>query len=247
MKYLQQLVIISLLCVSSFSSADDATVADIDAIKTTMTELFPQDKFVSINKTAVPGLYEVDFGDSFIYMTADGKHAVKGDIINIRRNVNITENRRAEARLNIISKMPKEKMIIYPVKNKRFSITVFTDIDCVYCRRLHDEMNQFAQQGVEVRYLFFPRAGLGSGSYKKAESVWCADDQLLAMTNAKGGKRFKSIECDNPLADHLALAKELNINSTPAIFLDDGTQYPGYAPAVRLAQIMEQRRLQALR
>jgi len=247
MKFFRQVLTVLLLATSILATGAGNVASDIDAGKSTMSKLFPQDKFVSINKTVVPGLYEVDFGDSFIYITADGKHAVKGDIIDIRRNVNITENRRAEARLDILSKMPKEKMIIYPVKNKRFAITVFTDIDCVYCRKLHNEINLFAEQGIEVRYLFYPRAGVGSASYKKAESVWCADDRLQAMTNAKSGKRFKSVECDNPLADHLQLAKQLNISSTPSIFLDDGTQFPGYAPAARLAQIMEQRRQLALR
>ena len=220
----------------------DATDAEITALKTRLSELFPNDKHYQINKTPVPGLYEVDFGNSFIYITADGKHAVQGDIIEVATNLNVTEAKRSAIRLTKVESVGEKKMLIYPAREKRHVITVFTDIDCSYCRKMHNELEQYTLRGIEVRYLFYPRAGIGSASYNKAVSVWCADDRRTALTLAKAGEPIEQRKCDNPVKEHIQTAGVVGVTGTPTILLEDGTPLPGYVPAERLQLIMEHRR-----
>ena len=119
---------------------------------------------------------------------------------------------------------------------KKTAITVFTDIDCGYCRKLHQEVPELNRLGIEVRYLAYPRAGLESESYDKIVSAWCADDQRLALTRAKTGKKIESRDCKNPVAQHFALGGAVGVTGTPSIIFEDGRLLPGYLPAERLAQ-----------
>jgi thiol:disulfide interchange protein DsbC len=223
---------------------------DIATLRGMLKGMFPAEQQYDIHETPVPGLYEVDFGDSFMYITADGNYAVKGDIINVNNQVNLTERKRSSERLKLVNSLGVDKMIVFSPKanNKRFTITVFTDIDCSYCRRLHNEIDQFLKKGIEVHYLFYPRAGVGSLSYQKAVSVWCAEDQQAALTLAKQGGRPEQKTCDNPVLEHIKLAKKLGVTGTPMLVLDDGSRYPGYVDANRLVRILEhQKRLAALK
>ncbi len=130
----------------------------------------------------------------------------------------------------------KENMLIYePEVPSNRSITVFTDISCGYCRRLHGEINTLLDEGVRVRYLLFPRAGLGSQGHKDLESVWCADDPQAAMTNAKSGGKIDPKSCDTPIESHVALAERLGLRGTPLIYTDSGVKIPGYREAAILA------------
>ena len=122
-------------------------------------------------------------------------------------------------------------------------MTVFTDIDCSYCRKLHSDMSGYNERGIEVRYVFYPRAGIGSNSHQKATSVWCADDQRKALDTVKGGRRIDKRECDTPILKHVEVANKLGINSTPTLMFEDGTMMPGYIPPARLAAILKQRKI----
>ena len=117
---------------------------------------------------------------------------------------------------------------------------MFTDIDCGYCRRLHSEIEQLQENGVEVRYAAFPRAGVGSDSYKKYVSVYCAKDQNVTMTLAKAGKMPEPATCDNPVADQYKLGQKLGITGTPTLIFEDGEMQPGYAPWKELLKRMNQ-------
>jgi thiol:disulfide interchange protein DsbC len=132
--------------------------------------------------------------------------------------------------------------VVFGPKDAPYTITVFTDIDCGFCRRLHAEIGKYNASGIRVRYLFMPRAGKGSESYKKAVGVWCAKDRQRAMTDAKAGKDVPAQDCKNPVDEHLALAELLGINGTPALILPDGELLPGYVPADRLKAAMEDRK-----
>jgi len=129
-------------------------------------------------------------------------------------------------------------MIVFgPDAPKRY-ITVFTDIDCSYCRKLHNEVAELNEAGIQVRYLAFPRAGIGSKSHKKYESVWCNDDQQTALTSAKSGASVPSANCTNPVAETYKLGQEVGVRGTPTIIFDDGTVAPGYVPAKDLIKRM---------
>jgi len=127
-------------------------------------------------------------------------------------------------------------MIVYKAENEKAHITVFTDVDCVYCRMLHKEVSQLNDFGVTVRYLAYPRSGIGSESYQKMVSVWCSDDPKEWLSEAKLGKKIPENKCVNPVADQFSLGNEVGVRGTPSIVLGDGTFVPGYLPAVELVK-----------
>lgn len=234
--------IIILLCAIialPLNAADD----DISKLKKQLSSMFPSDTVYNISETPVPGLFEVDFGDSFVYITADAQYAVKGDIINMLTNANLTDLKRADGRLKTMEAITEKDTLVYPVKNKITTMTVFTDIDCSYCRKLHNDMSGYNKQGIEVRYVFYPRAGMGSNSHQKATSVWCADDQRKALDFVKSGRRIEKLDCDTPILKHVEVANKLGVNSTPTLMFEDGTMMPGYIPPARLAAILKQRKI----
>lgn len=240
MKNIQKtLLLICILMAAPLMAADD----DIAKLKQRLSSMFPADTAYNVSKTPVQGLFEVDFGDSFVYITADGQYAVKGDIINMVTNANLTDLKRASGRLKTMEDITEKDTLVYPAKNKITTMTVFTDIDCSYCRKLHSDMQGYNERGIEVRYVFYPRAGLGSNSHQKATSVWCADDQRKALDLVKSGRRIDKRECDTPIIKHVDVANRLGVNSTPTLMFDDGTMMPGYIPPERLALILKQRKI----
>jgi len=132
-------------------------------------------------------------------------------------------------------------MLIFAPKDYKYTVTVFTDIDCGYCRKLHAEIDQYNAKGIRVRYLMFPRAGVGSPSYQKAVNVWCADDRNQALTRSKAGETLEEKQCKNPVADEYALGQMVGVTGTPAIFLADGELVPGYVPADRMESILKEK------
>lgn len=223
-------------------SADEN--ADIEKIKIRLSKLMPKEQPNLIRPSQVPGLYEVFFGPSLVYTTSDGRYLISGDIIDIDSKRNITKPARNLARLKTLSKVNDDKMIVFPAKDEKFSVMIFTDIDCGYCRKLHNEMDQYNAQGITVKYLFFPRSGIGSDSYRKAESVWCADSRLKAMTDAKNGRRVNAEKCENPVSNHMALGEAVGVSATPTLVLNDGELMPGYLPAEKLAQYLQTKKIQ---
>jgi len=131
-------------------------------------------------------------------------------------------------------------MIIFKPEKVKHVVTVFTDIDCGYCRKLHGEMDNYLAEGIEVRYMMYPRAGAGSESYKKAVAVWCSDDRNAAMTRSKQGKALDMKTCDNPIDQHMQLVQQLGARGTPFIVLESGDTQPGYVPAKQLAKLLDQ-------
>ncbi len=194
----------------------------------------------TIRPAPVGGWYEVVLGTDVVYVSGDGRYLLNGDLIEIGQRRNLTDERRAALYKAAIDKVDESSMIVYTPNQVKHTVTIFTDIDCPYCRKLHKEMQSYLDAGIKVRYLAFPRAGVGSESYKKAVSVWCAKDPARAMTRAKSGKSVESKSCENPVDQHLALVRQLGVNATPTIFLENGRRVPGYVPAQRLLQILEQ-------
>ncbi len=216
----------------------DAQSDGYDAIRKAMATLLPGDTPDGIQPAPVPGLYEVSFGAQIFYVTKDGKFFVHGDVYDTARQANLTEARRSGARLAALAKVGEDNMIIFSPPKPRHTITVFTDIDCGYCRKLHSEIDQYLKEGIRVRYLFYPRAGAGSPSYDKAVSVWCAKDRNQALTRAKSGAEPKKLSCANPVREHMELSERFGVNGTPAIVTESGRLLPGYVPAKRLSQAL---------
>jgi len=210
--------------------------ADEAKVRAAIQSLVPNAKIDSFADAAMPGYSEVSIGGNIVYVSNDGKYLIQGSVFDITTKTDLTEKRRADTRKVELAKVPVEKRIRFKAKEEKHRVTVFTDIDCGYCRKLHQEMAQYNDLGITVDYLFFPRAGLNSPSFTKAVNVWCAADKQSAMTDAKNGKEVPAKTCANPIAEDYALGQKVGVNGTPAIFTDDGTQLGGYVPAASLLE-----------
>jgi thiol:disulfide interchange protein DsbC len=185
----------------------------------------------------IPGIYELTRGTDVAYVTPDGKYAISGDLYELATNTDFTEAHRREVRARMIAAIPESEMVIFGPKDPKYTVTVFTDVDCAYCRKLHSEMAEYNRLGVRVRYLLYPRTEPGSPSWIKAEQVWCSPDRKEALTRAKLGQELKTKPCaSNPVARFHALGADFALQGTPDIVLADGEMFPGYVPPLELAQ-----------
>ena len=194
-----------------------------------------------IRPSAIEGLYEVVIGPHVFYVSADGRHMLQGDLVDMANGRNLTQPEREAALRNAIDGIGEANMLIFSPDKPRHTVTVFTDIDCGYCRKLHHEMADYHAKGIRVRYLMFPRTGVNSPSYDKAVSVWCSDDRNDSLTRAKNGKDPAPKTCDNPVEAHMDLGRSIGVQGTPSIVFEDGRVLPGYVPAARLAAMLEAR------
>ncbi len=212
--------------------------ADEAAVREALTKAMPTVKIDSIQPSEVQGLQEVVIEGSIFYVSDDGKYLLQGHVIDIAAKKDITEEKLATSRVKALKNMGEDKMIVFKPETSKYKVSVFTDIDCGYCRKLHAEMDQYLAEGITVQYLFYPRAGKGSDSYQKAVSVWCANDRNDALTSAKLGKDPEKKECENPVDAHMALGEAFDARGTPMIITEKGNVLPGYVPAKQLAQAL---------
>ena len=219
--------------------ASGMALADQAAVLKSLETAMPDFKVDSIEPSSIKGLYEVMAGSSVFYVSEDGQYLLEGHMIDVKLRKDVTEPKIAKSRVRALDKLGESKMIVFSPEKPQHTISVFTDIDCGYCRKLHAEMDQYNAEGIKVRYLFFPRAGKPSESYDKAVSVWCADDKLKAMTEAKSKNKITPKTCDNPIDEHMALAADFGTRGTPLILTESGTKIPGYVDAKRLKHILE--------
>ncbi len=201
----------------------------------------PDLNFTKVSASEMPGIYEVEFnGGGVVYSTSTADHFVVGEVYAVKPTgiVNLTERRKNGERAKSIAALKSSELIVYPPKGEvKASMYVFTDVDCGYCRLIHKEVPSLNEMGVSVKYLAFPRAGMGSMSYKKIASAWCADDKLAALDDLKAGKQIDIKVCDdNPVAKQYALGQKLGVTGTPAIVLESGELIPGYLKADELAR-----------
>ena len=210
-----------------------------DSIRTALTKVIPDIKIESIKPAPIKGLYEVMVGTQIMYVTPDGRYYMDGRIVDLANREDLTESRLAGVRKRLLDRIGESKMIIFePSSPARHTVTVFTDIDCGYCRKLHSQIADYGKEGIRVRYVFFPRAGKDSQAYKEAVSVWCAGDAAArnaALTDAKAGKTIDEKTCNNPVDEHMALGEEFGLRGTPAIVTEAGDMIPGYVEPKRLA------------
>lgn len=228
-----------LLPALAFSTALLAETGKHDAIEKSLQQVLPNMTIDKISPSPVDGVSEVLIGPSVFYITNDGKYLFQGNLIDMKTREDLSEIRRKEIRIAAINDFGEDRMIIFPAKEPRHTITVFTDIDCGYCRKLHNEMDKYNANGITVRYLLYPRSGPNSPSFDKAVSVWCKEDRRQALTDAKAGIELAKADCDNPVKEEYDLGGLIGVRGTPAIILEDGEMLPGYIPAKKLAKALD--------
>jgi len=211
--------------------------AELEHVRETVSGMFsgiaPDDVFPS----QVDGWYTVRKGAIVAYISGDGRYLLQGDLIDLQESTNLSEESRNDARAKMMSDVSEDDLIIYRPKTVRHTVSVFTDIDCTFCRRLHSQLDEYMEEGIEIRYFLYPRNGPSSESWTKAQNVWCADNKNEALTLAKLDKTFPMHECDSSIISaHYAIGQDVGLRGTPAIVLEDGTLFSGYLPAKQLSE-----------
>lgn len=233
MKIVRLIVVFLVFCSqAAFALTPDEVAEKLTTLKIPVTE---------VRDSGVDGLYEVLVtGGQSLFVTTDGSHLLTGDLFQVTNSgfVNQTEVRRNAWRKDLMDGLKESEMVVFapPAKDLKATVTVFTDIDCGYCRKLHQDIPQLNKMGIAVRYLAYPRAGLDSHSYEKYVSAWCADDPAKALTLAKNGGEPEPRVCANPVAAQYKLGGEVGVSGTPALVYSDGTIVMGYRGAEALGQ-----------
>lgn len=221
------------------SPEQDAAIARIrDVLGISMSNL----DVTEITPSPIAGLYEITLENAqVIYASEDARYFIPGDLFEVLPQgvVNRGEEKRNDLRAQKIAAVPESDMIIFePEDGRKATITVFTDVDCPYCRQLHGEIDRLNELGIAVRYLAFPRTGLNTETHEKMISTWCAEDPRAMLTSATRGGEVPHAECDNPVAREYMLGRDVGVTGTPALVLEDGTILPGYVPADTLAEYL---------
>ena len=194
----------------------------------------------AVRATPVPGLYVVRVRGQFLYVTADGRFFIHGDLYDSRSRRNLTELSRRDDRLEVVDAIAPDSFIVFDTEEPRHTLTVFTDVDCPYCAKFHLEVPELNELGVRVRYAAWPRTPPGTQSYARSISVWCALDQHQAMTDAKAGREVERVDCENPVQEHFEAGQRVGVRGTPTIVTDKGDLIGGYVPYRELVQRLDQ-------
>ncbi|MGO1296735.1 MAG: bifunctional protein-disulfide isomerase/oxidoreductase DsbC [Vibrio sp.] len=204
-------------------------------------------KILDIEPAGIDGLVEVHTNGGVLYTTPNADKFIAGTLYGMDKSgkyVDLLAKRQAPLNAKKIA-AERDNMIEYKADNQKYVVTVFTDITCGYCAKLHSQMKQYNDEGITVRYLAFPRQGPHSEVASQMASIWCAKDPVAAMDEAKQSHRLpqpgdKIAQCEQEVAHQFQLGQSLGVNGTPAIFLPNGEMIGGYLPPKQLLSRLQQ-------
>ena len=223
------LLVLPLAAVLATALADDKTLSK-EELAGKLNGVEPTD----ISDSPVKGLYQIALGGNYLF---------RGDIYDADTSANITEETRSHARVAMLASVDQKSMIVFKPKDGKVKhvVTVFTDVDCGYCRQFHREIDKVTALGIEVHYLFFPSTGPNTESWEKAERVWCAPDRNAALTKAKLGGDLPKANCGNtPVEMEWSLGRKIGVRGTPSMFSESGELIGGYLPPATLAKVLDE-------
>jgi len=233
-RLLPSLLAISL--VSFLAGHGLASAASADPLEAIAAKI-PGAKASDLRTTPIPNIYEYRRGAELAYVTSDGRYAFAGDLYQLDDNTNLSDTRRRELRRAMLGALAESSMVVFAPrdpKDIKYTVTVFTDMDCSYCRALHKQIDEYNRLGIRVRYLAFPRSGPNTPSWTRAEMVWCAPDRNAMLTRVKQSEMYSTLPgkpcTPNPVAEHYALGKAIGLTGTPGILTESGDLLPGYVP-----------------
>ncbi len=231
------LIIASMVSGPVFAAEDPA----LEEVRNKIDAMFPEIGGENVNGSPVDGWYTIQKGSIVAYISADGRYLLQGDMIDLDQQTNLSEQARSQSRLKLISSVSDDEVILFSPADVKHSITVFTDVECTYCRKLHSQIDDYLAEGIEIRYMLYPRGGPASSSWSTSENVWCARDRNSALTAAKLSRDFESRKCDKSMISmHYKTGQNVGLSGTPAIVLEDGTLLSGYLPPAALAARLQQ-------
>ena len=231
------ITLFAIALVASFGAVAQDDSEELEQVRERVTGLFAEIEPQHVMASPIDGWYMIRKGAIVAYISGDGRYLLQGDLIDLDQQVNLSEASRDEARKAMMSEVPQEHMIIFTPDEVKYSISVFTDVDCTYCRRLHSQIDEYLAEGIEVRYLLYPRNGPRSASWVTAEQVWCSDNRNEALTLAKLDQKFPTHECDaSMVSTHYLMGQDVGLQGTPAIVFENGQLVSGYVAAQRLSE-----------
>jgi len=226
------------LYVPAAAGADDAELAAVRAI---VAEEFKELQPDHVSPSPIEGWYTVRKGAIVGYISADGRYLLQGDLIDLDENINLSDATRNDARLEVLADIEEDDAIVFSPASPKYTVNVFTDVDCTYCRRLHSQIEEYMALGIEIRYFLYPRNGPASKAWNTSEEVWCSRDRKHALTLAKLDRSFPtSTDCDaSMVSEHYVMGQHVGLSGTPAILFEDGELVPGYMPPQQLKARLE--------
>ncbi|MGP1665372.1 MAG: DsbC family protein [Rhodanobacter sp.] len=233
-------------CVAAESPPSNAITPDTTKlVLKALQKLAPQAQIDSLEPAPMPGFYQVITSGQLMYLSTDGKYLLNGDLLDLEKMENASEPAWAKFRKAELAKIPVSQRIVYAPEHPKYTVTVFTDVTCGYCQKLHTHMDAFNKAGIAVEYLAWPREGLTTTSgrptptYTEMVSVWCAPDRKAAFSAAMGGSAPKSATCSNSIKNEFNAGMKIGIGGTPAVIGPDGRMLGGYLTPAQLLKALE--------
>ncbi len=216
--------------------------ADVETARQNLEARLPSLPIDSLMATPIDGVYELITNGNISYVTEDAAYLISGEILDIKTQVNVTQARRSELVQNGLAALDGQTIDFPRSESGELNnvLYVFTDHTCPYCRKLHDDVPELQEAGITVKYLLYPRQGLGSKVHREMIAIWCSEDRAQAMDDAKNGDvpEFTDV-CANPIEQHVDLARQAGLRGTPMLIFDNGTTVPGYQPAAEIIKIFK--------
>lgn len=242
-RFAQRFIVGLILAGSMPLAFAEGEAAAVDTIRERIGGANPRLTVADVTATDVEGLYRVQTAQGpVLYATADGGHFVVGELYAVTDAgfVNLSQRAMNGSRAERLQAVPEDDLVVFSSPEAAARVYVFTDVDCPYCSKMHEQMESIHEQGIEVAYVAFPRNGPGSPTYRKMVSIWCADDRKAAMTASKAGRAIQSKDCANPVAQQFRLGVELGVQATPSVVLEDGRLISGFVSAEHLRDMIAQ-------
>ena len=199
----------------------------------------PSIEIESITRAPIPGFQQAIVGGQVVYVSDDGKYLMQGTLYDVRGRHDMAQGALKQLRKELVASVPMSDRIVFAPKDPKYTVTVFTDVECGYCRKFHSEIADYNRLGIAVQYLAFPRMGLGSPDFKKMEAVWCASDKRKALTDAKNDRDVPYRACTNPVTMEYELGRRAGLTGTPMVLAPDGTQLGGYLSPQQLKEALD--------
>lgn len=213
--------------------------ADANAIAA-IRKLNSQVQIDKVGPAPLPGFREVVVGGQVVYVSEDGRYLMQGALMDMQTKRDLAQQALAIVRKDLLAQVPKSDRIVFAPANPKYTVSVFTDVECGYCRKLHSDIAEYNRQGIAVEYLAFPRMGPGSEDFAKMEAVWCSNDRRKALTDAKNGKSPQAARCTSPVMRQYDIGRRAGLAGTPLIIAENGLSPPGYLPPAELRRWLDQ-------
>ena len=223
---MKKLLLLSLIIITN------SVTANVDKVLDNLKPFFPTIKTENISSSELEGFYEIVLTTpqiEVLYISLDGRYVIQGAVTDIELMANLSTKRINSEKIKILNSIDENNKIVFKAENEQYILHVFTDVDCPYCAKLHANMQAMNSLGITVKYLASPIEQLHPNAQSAMEKIWCAEDKAIAMHNYKTNRYLpNSPDCINPVEDQLAISKQLGVNGTPSIFLENGSNIPGY-------------------